>query len=966
MPTGVQPRAYALDPASESGKTEEDRSYEGGMELASPSDETLATGALHGERPDQVYEQPPQSLHVTPSKSGAQRIPFVQMELPEPTGTGVRSLEMSDSGTFCSLKKADALPGLEGHVLGSCGHVLLQRLLEVLSLRSQPRGKRDKRSLFPLPTSREVLVAVACDLLEDEISWMIAVCVSLNSLWGDVLFYDGLPNKGQELCLAEIKDQVRRFCGMKAVIEDLDWDAFFKVKSVGYQGDEVKLARWFDWSNIAPALPPEIGKVPLEDVCTLGCRHYVGCFDQFLKPCEDWTVVRAPRVMVDDSSWGAVCTGLIDAGVCVLLEASEVFHVNDVPLLNGLFGVPKDETTADGTEVFRLIMNMTPLNALCMPMSGDIDTLPSWGAMSPFFLQPSECLLISSEDVKCFFYTMKVPSCWWKFLAFNKPVPDTVLPEHLRGRVVYLASQVLPMGFLNSVSLAQHVHRNLVSWSAGASCGQNESHLELRKDRPFTSGNPNWRVYLDNYDLLERVQSTQMVDMEGTVAPGVLALRNEYERWDVPRHPKKAVARSPKCEVQGATVDGVDGVAYPREAKLCRYFSLALKLVMQTAGTQKQWQVVCGGLVYFSMFRRPLLSGLNAVWRHIESFNAGPEHVRVSPHDCKLEVLRFLGLLPLARMDFRLDMHPLVTCSDASSGGGGLCATAGTTPMGHAIASGALRGDHPEPRMDGGILAIGLFDGIGALRVALDTLMILVIGYISVEKHEPARRVVERHFPGVVHYSQVEHITAEVVRGWAAHFSQACVVLIGAGPPCQGVSGLNFDRKGALKDQRSCLFQEVPRIRDEVKRQFVWCPTYVLMESVATMDVRDREIMSSAIGCAPLQCDAGSFTWCHRPRLFWCDWEIMESTGFALEEPGDGRPVVLTLDGNQPLHEVVRSGWYKVEPLKSFPTFTTSRPSLVPGRKPAGVKQCSLTELARWGVDRHRFPPINIAIATAS
>ena len=387
VPTGVQPRAYALDQASESGKTEEDRSYEGGMELASPSDETLATGALHGERPDQVYEQPPQSLHVTPSKSGAQRIPFVQMELPEPTGTGVRSLEMSDSGTFCSLKKADALPGLEGHVLGSCGHVLLQRLLEVLSLRSQPRGKRDKRSLFPLPTSREVLVAVACDLLEDEISWMIAVCVSLNSLWGDVLFYDGLPNKGQELCLAEIKDQVRRFCGMKAVIEDLDWNAFFKVKSVDYQGDEVKLARWFDWSNIAPALPPEIGKVPLEDVCTLGCRHYVECFDQFLKPCEDWTVVRAPRVMVDDSSWGAVCTGLIDAGVCVLLEASEVFHVNDVPLLNGLFGVPKDETTADGTEVFRLIMNMTPLNALCMPMSGDIDTLPSWGAMSPFFLQ---------------------------------------------------------------------------------------------------------------------------------------------------------------------------------------------------------------------------------------------------------------------------------------------------------------------------------------------------------------------------------------------------------------------------------------------------------------------------------------------------------------------------------------------------------------------------------------------------
>ena len=233
-----------------------------------------------------------------------------------------------------------------------------------------------------------------------------------------------------------------------------------------------------------------------------------------------------------------------------------------------------------------------------------------------------------------------------------------------------------------------------------------------------------------------------------------------------------------------------------------------------------------------------------------------------------------------------------------------------------------------------------------------------------VQKHEPARRVVERHFPGVVHYSQVEHITAEVVRGWAARFSQACVVLIGAGPPCQ--SGLNFDRKGALKDQRSCLFQEVPRIRDEVKRHLV---PHLRPYGVGCIDGRpwswDHE--QRAIGCAPLQCDAGSFTWCHRPRLFWCDWEIMESTGFALEEPGDGRPVVLTLDGNQPLHEVVRSGWYKVEPLKSFPTFTSSRPSLVPGRKPAGVKQCSLTELARLGVlTGTGSPPYQYCNSTAS
>ena len=259
-------------------------------------------------------------------------------------------------------------------------------------------------------------------------------------------------------------------------------------------------------------------------------------------------------------------------------------------------------------------------------MAGDVDTLPSWGSMNPFFLQVSENLLVSSEDVKCFFYTMSVPETWIKFLAFNKAVPDDVLPEHLVGNTVYLASKVLPMGFLNSVSLAQHVHRNLVSWggvshgaATGISCNLPEA--ELRKDRPMSSGSSSWRVYLDNYDLLEKVKATEMTGLEGSCPAGILALRQEYEVWGVPRNTKKAVQRSSRCELQGATVDGVAGRAFPREAKLGKYFGLALELLELSSAQQKQWQVVCGGLVYFTMFRRPLLGSLNRVWSHIESYN---------------------------------------------------------------------------------------------------------------------------------------------------------------------------------------------------------------------------------------------------------------------------------------------------------------------------------------------------------
>ena len=48
--------------------------------------------------------------------------------------------------------------------------------------------------------------------------------------------------------------------------------------------------------------------------------------------------------------------------------------------------------------------------------------------------------------------------------------------------------------------------------------------------------------------------------------------------------------------------------------KLSRYITIAHQLMQETHATQRQMQVVCGGLVYFSTFRRQLLGGLNLCW----------------------------------------------------------------------------------------------------------------------------------------------------------------------------------------------------------------------------------------------------------------------------------------------------------------------------------------------------------------
>ena len=848
---------------------------------------------------------------------------------------------------------------VQGVTLTGLGNPILQRLLEVCLLRSKSTGIGEGQCLFPLPTSSSTLQKVFPNLSSDEVAWLCCLAISLNSMWGGSLFNGKSPSKIQRGCLDELKKDVARLRLLKEECEDFEWDVFFKTRSIDYQGDEVKIAMSFQWENICPALPKEVGVVPLADVCKLGARHYVENFELYLKDREHWELVKAPKVMVSDEHWPDVCEGLVKAKVCTYITLEEVFDTGQGPLLNGLFGVSKDETIG-GYDVYRLIMNLIPLNGLCQPLGGDVDTLPAWSSMSPFFLQPGESLLVSSEDVRCFFYVMSLPPAWYKFLAFNKLVPQYILPPHLKGKQVFLASRVLPMGFLNSVLLAQHVHRNLVLWSSADSPSAvepiNPAEAELRKDKHFPTGDRLWRVYLDNYDLLEKVEATQVTSLSGTLAAPVLALRNQYEVWDVPRNTKKSVVRSTVAEVQGAIIDGESGIAFPKEGKLLKYLTAGLKLCSQQWVTQRQLQVVCGGLVYMAMFRRPLLGSLNAVWRMIESFSECSQHHQKLWPECRFEIVRFISMLPLARMDFRQGVHPQVTCSDASTSGGGVCASTSLTAFGASVSRGALRGQVAEDRSELRVLSVGLFDGIGALRVALDLIEADVLGHVAVEQSKEATRVVESAFPNILKVEDVALVDSAMVKGWALKFSQASLVILGAGPPCQGVSGLNASRKGALRDLRSVLYKHVKRIEGLVRIHFPWCQVHSLMESVASMDEADCQVMTEDFGHCPWKCDSGLMTWCSRPRFYWVTWDLNEGEGVSFVSGGSYFNQV-ELSAWHDLVEVCQDGWEKVDTSRPFPTLTTSRPRATAGHKPAGIQSCQDHEIKRWTLDDFRFPP---------
>ena len=132
----------------------------------------------------------------------------------------------------------------------------------------------------------------------------------------------------------------------------------------------------------------------------------------FMLPAQDQRLGRTASMMVEEWHWAEVCAGLLKRGVCRVMHVSELHHVGERPLLNGMFAVSKNETGVDSQgnsfEVCRLIMNLVPTNGCCRSLVGDTSTLPSVVGMSSVVLEDSQLLITSSEEIRCF-STCSVP-----------------------------------------------------------------------------------------------------------------------------------------------------------------------------------------------------------------------------------------------------------------------------------------------------------------------------------------------------------------------------------------------------------------------------------------------------------------------------------------------------------------------------------------------------------------------------
>ena len=250
---------------------------------------------------------------------------------------------------------------------------------------------------------------------------------------------------------------------------------------------------------------------------------------------------------------------------------------------------------------------------------------------------------------------------------------------------------------------------------------------------------------------------------------------------------------------------------------------------------------------------------------------------------------------------------------------------------------------------EGPILVVSLFDGIGALLVAL-MCMGVVFSAIAVEADAVLTQAVSMCFGNVLFQQDATAFDVAMLRSLLLEGGYTAILVAG-GSPCQDVSPLNRYRAG-LESQRTQLFKCIPQVarqcQDLVRELNLSIPVFQLLENVAGAPYAFREAVAAAMHGPPLHVHAGSFGWCRRSRCFWgcVEGTSMSSVpdpklpqGMSRLDQGEGMHLVWA--GKKPLPSKVhfRDGYAPAfEPseeitkgLKAapFPTFTQAFPHQV-------------------------------------
>ena len=262
-----------------------------------------------------------------------------------------------------------------------------------------------------------------------------------------------------------------------------------------------------------------------------------------------------------------------------------------------------------------------------------------------------------------------------------------------------------------------------------------------------------------------------------------------------------------------------------------------------------------------------------------------------------------------------------------------------------------------------GLVLVGAFDGIGGARRALEIVGIEPALYISIESDGECAQVVWKTWQNRMSFELVEGVSVEELQTVLATIPKLELGLVVAGPPCQGFSGLNRDRKG-FKDSRSDGILQLVSLIQKLKEAGPNIEWNCLTENVASMTSTDMFDITEHLGRTapawpfhPFHLDAALFGHINRPRVYWVDFPV-EPVGLKFERRIDYLKFTKTLPEvvKPPISELLDEGTVKCG-AGLFPTAVRWLPRAEPPSDPAGYEDCDVETLEKWTASGYAMAP---------
>ena len=418
------------------------------------------------------------------------------------------------------------------------------------------------------------------------------------------------------------------------------------------------------------AIPRKAGEVDPVEWLEPSRAKVVANLEKLRLPEPLWEDIVVACHRVEPAEEPALAQTLLDTGMAVLVpEADLPRDVEGRLLTGGLFCVAKNSSED------RLIYDRRPENATMERLNWA--KLPSGACFTRMLLRPNQYLRGSGDDLRNYYYSLRLPSGWVRYNSVGRRVhPEVVRKQGLDPKTHFrLCFRVLGMGDKNGCCIAQATHEAVLRKH-----GVLDPSVQLVYGKHVPGGDLWEGVYLDDLLVTQRCTVPYEIPLDGSFIPPdaqvtdmdmeqVQLAELAYAEARLERATHKAFRAQTFFKAWGAEIDGVRGtVGAPMEVRQ-QLWVLIEKLVASGFACKSVLQKINGYLSFCFQYRRELYALQHHIFKHIDRMDARrwvrlPQHIADELRSCALH-------LPFARCSMRRRLSSTILATDATPTSGG-------------------------------------------------------------------------------------------------------------------------------------------------------------------------------------------------------------------------------------------------------------------------------------------------------